>query len=368
MKSQSKAIAKTPSLRVIDGGKTTITIPALTNAKRPPKHLTADQVKAKDIDWLWWPRIPGGSITIFAAKGGTGKGIMCSDLVSRVTRGAKWPMEEHEQAPKGKVLWCEAEDSFDHAVVPRLTAAKADRSKVFLMRPKDFFPIIEDGLREFIADNNVKLIVLSPLNSFLQGLSDPNHGLHVRKALETLQYAIDDTNCAIVGICHLNKKVDLDAVERILGSVEYANFVRSVLMLRAEADDDAIRVVHGKSNLAPKGSDLAFAIWNTKPNSHPRGQYVAVDWSLPEKNVDPDRLFERREDTSKDNTSAADWLFDYLRDGTWKDTKEIFDAGEKHAFEPGTLKKAKQRSAGKIEHQRKWIDEKPVDFWRLVMT
>lgn len=307
-------------------------------------------------------------MTIFAAKGGTGKGFMCSDLVARITHGDEWPMAENSHAPKGSVLWCEAEDSLEETIIPRLIAADADRSKVFLKRPKEFFEVVASGLRRFIKQQNVKLIVLSPLNSFLKDLSDPNHGLHVRKSLETVQEEIEGTDCAVIGICHTNKKADLDAVDRILGSVEYVNFSRSVLLMRAEADDDGVRVVHGKSNLAPKAEDLTFEIWNTKPKSHPRGQYVAVKWSLPEKNVDPDRLFERRESTSKDNTSAGDWLFDYLRDGTWKDTKEIFEAGEKRSFESGALKKAKQRSAGKIEYKRKWVDGKSVDLWRLVTT
>lgn len=367
MKSQSKATAKTPSLQVINGGKSTITIPALTNAKRPEKHITADQLSPRPIQWVWWPRIPGGNMTIFAAKGGTGKGFMCADLVARITRGGKWPLEEKERASRGTVLWCEAEDSFEEVVIPRLIAAEADRSKVFLKQSRAFFKTVQRGLREFIEDNNVKLIVLSPLNSFLEGLKDPNHGLNVRKALESLQEAIEGTGCAIVGICHTNKKADLAAVDRILGSVEYVNFVRSVLLMARDADDATVRVVHGKSNLAPTASDIAFETWNTRPQTDPRGQYVAVDWSQPEKDVDPDHLFERREDTSnKDTASAGDWLFDYLRDGTWKDTKEIFDAGDNRSFEVSALKKAKQRSDGKIEHKREWSGGKAVHYWRLV--
>ena len=89
--------------------------------------------------------------------------------------------------------------------------------------------------------------------SFLNVLKDIIGELGVRKTLEALQEAIENTRCAAIGICHLNKKTDLGAVERVLGSVAFVNFSRSALLVAKDHDDDAaVRLAHGKYNLSVK--------------------------------------------------------------------------------------------------------------------
>ena len=134
-----------------------------------PSELTADMIAPKDVHWLWWPRIAAGTIAIIGARGGTGKGLMLADLAARVTTGELWPLKEREHAPQGKVLWCETEDMLAQTIVPRLIAARANLKKIVLKGPKEFFEL---DLRRYIKCNNVRLIVLSPLNSFLEGLEE----------------------------------------------------------------------------------------------------------------------------------------------------------------------------------------------------
>jgi hypothetical protein len=259
-------------------------------------------------------------------------------------------------------MWCEAEDPIDSVVVPRLIAANADLSRVNFVTKKQFAAL---DLPAYIREHDIRLIILSPLVTYLKGLEDYNAGLSVRKALEKLQDGVTGTDCAIVGIGHTNKKADLSAVERLLGSVEFANFVRSVLLMRKEPDEEGVvRVIHGKSNLGPTGDDMLFAIFNTKP-SKPRSQYVAIEWSKPESNVEVDSAFDRQKDTQEDSESAGEWLLDYLADGSQKDTETIFAAGERHTHTRGALKTAKKRMAGKITFRRKREEGKLKVYWWL---
>lgn len=327
--------------------------------KGVPSDLTADMVEPKDVNWLWWPRIAAATITLIGARGATGKGMMLTDLAARITRGDRWPLVK-ARAPQGKVLWCETEDLIAETVIPRLIAAEADRSQVILMtKPAEFFAL---DLKSYIKSRDIRLIVLSPFNSFLQGLDDANHGLHVRNKLEKLQNAIEKTNCALVGICHLNKKADLDAIERLLGSVEYVNFARNVLLLHSE-DESTVRVVHAKPNIAKKGKDLLFTKVNTRPQDS-RSAYWGIEWSVPESNVDQDRLFDRKQ-PDEDHKSAGAWLVKYLDDCKWHDLDEIVRAAEPYAHTKSALQRAQQRSNGSIESERVGFGPQQTTRWRL---
>src|SRR5690606_24383923 len=93
--------------------KATLFRPALGHVKLLSAIGTvAKDVREQEIKWLWWPLIPMGGLTILTSNGGVGKGLMVSDLVSRITRGDTWPMTD-ERASIGNVIWAEAEDPAD---------------------------------------------------------------------------------------------------------------------------------------------------------------------------------------------------------------------------------------------------------------
>ena len=61
--------------------------------------MTTEQLATRFSDitpppaiWTWGQRVPVAELTILAAPGGTGKGILCADLAARIARGraARW--------------------------------------------------------------------------------------------------------------------------------------------------------------------------------------------------------------------------------------------------------------------------------------
>ena len=323
--------------------------------KLPTKGLIASEVEPEDPEWIWYPYMPAGAITLLGARGGTGKGVMTVKTVATITKGTQWPFSE-DKADIGNILWCEAEDTFNHTVVPRLIASNGDRERVILEKPDEF--VTRKDLRKFIDGEGIRLIVLSPINSFLKLLKDANSGHNVRQALQEIQDNIDNTLCGVLGICHLNKKPDLIAIERLLGSVEYANFVRSVLMLNQdETNPTLVRVAHAKHNLSPKGDDLLFSIHNRKPTTHPRGQYISIGWRKTEANVNLDHLYDRKQG----KTSSGEWLTQLLDDGEEIDCQE-FKKGQPYGHSEYALKQAKQRDA-EIGHRNVGFGKDKVTYW-----
>lgn len=254
---------------------------------------SAASIVPRDPVFLWHPYLVAGEINIIGGKGGIGKGVMLSNIAAKIVTGGQWP-NGSGRAPKGHVLWGEAEDSLETTVVPRLIGNDVGvraLQNITLFNREDFLQL---DLKGFVREKGVKLIVLSPLNSFLPKLKNSNDELTVRRALERLHDAVQDTDCAIAAIMHLNKKTDLDSVERLLGSSAFNNFSRSVLLINSDEEHEGWkRLIHAKWNMTEKSRDLLFEISNTDGG---RNQYLSVNWHrVPDgQDVDADSFLDRR--------------------------------------------------------------------------
>ena len=94
----------------------------------------ASTVKPQPVEWLWLKHLQAKAISIIAGPEGKGKSLLAADCAARVSRGGSWP--DGTYPPRGRVLYCSAEEDASTTVVPRLTAAGADL---------DFIDIV-DGL------------------------------------------------------------------------------------------------------------------------------------------------------------------------------------------------------------------------------
>jgi hypothetical protein len=103
--------------------------------------------------------------------------------------------------------------------------------------------------------------------------------------------------------------------------------VRSIFLVGFDKEDpDLRRFVHGKHNLSWKGSDLLFRIVPTNVNQEGAPtQYLKVNWTSSDKNVDAASFFDRREPKKG---STSDWLREYLREHGRSLYKDIVEAGE----------------------------------------
>ena len=58
-------------------------------------------VTSKEVDWLWYPYIPLGKLTVIQGDPGDGKSTFVVNLVALLTRGMPMP----ESSPKYGVNW-----------------------------------------------------------------------------------------------------------------------------------------------------------------------------------------------------------------------------------------------------------------------
>jgi hypothetical protein len=237
-------------------------------------------IQTSEILWLWPNRIPAGMFSMLVGDPGIGKSFLTCYMASTISSGKSWP--DGTESPTGSVfLFCD-EDDFGKVVVPRLMNNGADITKVYclneLLGADTLFQIADpQHLRklekaiEHIGD--VRLILFDPITSYLAGVN-ANSNSEVRGALGGLVRMAQRQNVCIIGISHLNKKADLDAMYRSLGSMGFVAQARSVWgVVKDKSDDTGETKIFSpiKSNLSIKVKGLSYQIedarlvWGTEP-------------------------------------------------------------------------------------------------------
>lgn len=84
----------------------------------------ASIIKPQAVEWLWPQHLQLKALNIIAGPEGRGKSLLVADCSARVSTGRSWP--DGTTPPKGRVLYCSAEEEAAATVVPRLMAAGAE--------------------------------------------------------------------------------------------------------------------------------------------------------------------------------------------------------------------------------------------------
>ena len=107
------------------------------------KLINMDTVEVEQIEWLLYPFIPYGKVTIIQGDPGEGKTTMVLQIIAKLTRGelilptdSKTEDKENVAAPVN-VIYQTAEDGLGDTIKPRLLAAGADCSKVLVIDDTD---------------------------------------------------------------------------------------------------------------------------------------------------------------------------------------------------------------------------------------
>src|SRR5579863_4546401 len=83
------------------------------------------------IKWLWPERIALGIVTYLEGASSAGKTFVALDMAARVTRGSPWPGRVQGPQQAGDVLLvCGDPDGWERVILPRLTEARANLSRV----------------------------------------------------------------------------------------------------------------------------------------------------------------------------------------------------------------------------------------------
>ena len=217
-------------------------------------------VEATSVEWLWFPYIPFGKLTIIQGNPGEGKTYFAMKLTAACTNRKYLPnMEETEPF---NVIYQTAEDGKGDTIKPRLIECEADLSRVMVIDDTKIpLTLMDDRIERAIRQNKVRLLIIDPVQAFIGADVDMNRANEVRPVFRKLGNVAEQTGCAIVLIGHLNKACGTQSTYRGLGSIDIMAAVRSLLFIGKVKKDPTTRVlIHEKSSLAPPGETLAFKL------------------------------------------------------------------------------------------------------------
>ena len=245
----------------------------MDNRRNEPnlKLINMEQVEIEKIDWLLYPFIPFGKVTIVQGDPGEGKTTMVLQIIAKLTKGeAVLPSGSDEPALEGKtmalepvnVIYQTAEAGLGDTIKPRLLSAGADCSRVMVIDDNDqALTMMDARLEEAIIKTKARLVVLDPIQGFLGAAVDMHRANEIRPLMKRVAVLAEKYHCAIILIGHMNKNSNGKSSYRGLGSIDFQAAARSVLIVGRIKDEPEIRVVcHVKSSLAPEGKSIAFRL------------------------------------------------------------------------------------------------------------
>lgn len=228
--------------------------------KQDLELIRMSDIQPEQVQWLWYPYIPLGKLTVIQGDPGEGKTTFVLAVIAALTKGEALP--EREPLDPVNILYQTAEDGLADTIRPRLDALGADCSRVLVIdESKRELSLSDERIRQAMEKTRAKLLVLDPLQAYLGAEVDMHRANEVRPILKRLGSVAEQMGCAVVLIRHLNKMQGKKSGHRGMGSVDFQAAARSVLLVGRTKEDPQLRiVVPDKSSLAPEGESIAFAL------------------------------------------------------------------------------------------------------------
>lgn len=233
----------------------------MTEQKIELKMIRMSEVQSQEIEWLWYPFIPYGKLTIIQGDPGDGKTTMVLNLAAKLSKGEA--LDENMKVTEPvNVIYQTAEDGLADTVKPRLELAGADCERIIVIDESDkSLSMVDERLEEAIVRTGARLLILDPIQAYLGGGMDMNRANEARDMTKKLGALAEKTKCAIILIGHMNKASGNKAAYRGMGSIDFFAVARSVLLVgRVEGELNTRAVVQIKNNLAAFGHPKAFAL------------------------------------------------------------------------------------------------------------
>ena len=320
------------------------------------KLIHMEDVVSKEVEWLWYPYIPYGKITIIEGDPGEGKTTLVLKLAAALSRGLPLPCDDDKEYEPIHIIYQTAEDGIEDTIKPRLEKAGADCSMIRVIDETDKeLSMTDDRLEQAIIETGARLIILDPIQAYIGATVDMHRANEIRPVLKHLGIIAEKHNCAIILIGHMNKASGSKSTYRGLGSIDIQATARSVLLVARLRDKPNIRIMaHDKSSLAPAGDAIGFEM--TEDN----GMVCIGSYD-----ITIDELLSGNEGRGKKKLDIAEnFIKEYFGSNKVIPSNEIMMEAAKRSIKRNTLLSAKKK-LGIISDKEKAEDG--TIYWTWVM-
>ncbi len=320
------------------------------------KLIHMEDVVSKEVEWLWYPYIPYGKITIIEGDPGEGKTTLVLKLAAALSRGLPLPCDDDKEYEPIHIIYQTAEDGIEDTIKPRLEKAGADCSMIRVIDETDKeLSMTDDRLEQAIIETKARLIILDPIQAYIGATVDMHRANEIRPVLKHLGIIAEKHNCAIILIGHMNKASGSKSTYRGLGSIDIQATARSVLLVARLRDKPNIRIMaHDKSSLAPAGDAIGFEM--TEDN----GMVCIGPYD-----ITIDELLSGNEGRGKKKLDIAEnFIKEYFGSNKVIPSNEIMMEAAKRSIKRNTLLSAKKKLGIKSDKEKA---EDGTIYWTWVM-
>lgn len=337
---RKKAIAETITIKVPE-------------AEELVPMLCYEDIEQTSVEWLWFPYIPFGKLTIIQGNPGEGKTYFAMMLTAACTNRKLFPnMEDIEPF---NVIYQTAEDGMGDTIKPRLVEAGADLSRVMVIDDtEEALTLSDDRIEKAVRQNQVRLVIIDPVQAFIGADVDMNRANEVRPVFRKLGMIAEKTGCAIVLIGHLNKSSGAQSTYRGLGSIDIMAAVRSLIFIGKVRKDPTTRVlIHEKSSLAPPGETMAFKL----------GDEEGFRW-VGAYEISADELLDGKEGKATETKleRGRKLIRELLADKKEISIRELDEKAKEQGISGRTMRDVRSRMKNELEYQ---VNEKQENSIRL---
>ena len=300
------------------------------------------EVEEEKLDWLWYPYLARGEVSILEGDPGLGKSYMAQMAAMAICDGKKLPSVKPKKLPEGKIAYFDIENSAGSVTKRRLTDNGAEKLTNFYQEAEPFTIDDDDTLdRVYDAIEHLRpvLVVFDTLNTYL-GSVDTHNSAETQQTFKRFVDIARRFNCAVLVLRHLTKSSKgVNALYRGQGSIAFAGLARVVMTVGRSPDDPDQRVMAvTKINVARTPKALTYGI-EEMPSTikdDDRSRFVWGEFV----DLTADQILSvpvpERDDALE---TAVDWLKEVLEDGALRKDK-IFGMAEARSLPEKMVEKA----------------------------
>lgn len=229
---------------------------------------TMEDVEERDIDWVWYPYLARGELTILEGDPGLGKSYFAQIISLHIADGKRLPSDKAKDKTKvkrlqGKIAYFDMENSSDTVTKKRLVTNGLENFKNFIQEEEPFTVEDEDALDavyQALEREKPALVVFDTINTYI-GAADTHKSSETQRAFKSFVEIARRFNCAVMVLRHLTKSSKERALYRGQGSIAFAGLARIILTVGQSPDDDDYRIVATtKNNVTRIPRSLSFTI------------------------------------------------------------------------------------------------------------
>ena len=335
----------------------------LTRESARGRFVPLSTVAMKPVPWLWPGYLARGAVHLLVGDPDKGKTLAALDLAARITTGAAWPDGVTNAHGTGAVIVLSAEDSSSYTIRPRVEAAGGNSARVHVLSSESAEAGMSlsrdlEHIDAAIEATGATLVIIDPLSAYMPDI-DTYRDNEVRRIGAPFVALAQRRAATVIGIVHMSKNVERNAMQRVLGSTAFTALSRGTFMVAQHPDDVDRRVfLSVKFNLGRKPAGLAFKPTGTTIQTPEGGTIHSVRavWESESIDLHPDEVLRRLADvgSSKHATEAA--IRELLANGPVlaKDAEARLGASE------ATLRRARTEARRGVDARPRGHDARPL--------